>query len=299
MMPWTRDSWPSPCAGGWISRTCGRVKAAHDLRAWRRADAGAGREMSTALFDLAGHTALVTGSSRGIGLALARGLGEAGARVVLNGRDGERLAQAAGPLTRAGLTVDHAPFDVTDERAVEDGVAGVEERVGPIDILVNNAGLQLRQPLQDFAAEDWRRLLDANVTSAFLVGRAVGRRMLERRAGKIVNVCSLQSELARPSIAPYAATKGALKMLTRGMCADWAPSGICVNAIAPGYFATDLTAVLRDDPEFDAWIRRRTPAGRWGELRDLVGTVVFLAAPASDFVHGQVIFVDGGVSAVI
>jgi gluconate 5-dehydrogenase len=251
------------------------------------------------LFDLSGRTALVTGSSRGIGLTLARGLGRAGARVVLNGRDADRLAAAAGALRAEGLTVAVVPFDVTDEAAVDAAVARIEGEVAAIDILVNNAGMQLRRPLQDFAASDWHRLLETNVTSAFLVGRAVGRRMLARSAGKIINVCSVQSELARATIAPYTATKGALKSLTRGMCADWAPHGICVNAIGPGYFNTELNAALRADPEFDGWLRRRTPAGRWGELEELVGVAVFLAAPASDFVHGQIIYVDGGLTAVI
>ncbi|MFL5862619.1 MAG: SDR family oxidoreductase [Solirubrobacteraceae bacterium] len=251
------------------------------------------------LFDLTGQTALVTGSSRGIGLTLARGLARAGAQVVLNGRDPDRLGAAAGELTAEGLAVHAAAFDVVDETAVDTGVTRIEADIAPIDILVNNAGMQLRRPLQEFSTTDWRRLLDTNVTSAFLVGRAVGGRMLTRGAGKIINVCSVQSELARATIAPYTATKGALKQLTRGMCADWAPHGICVNAIGPGYFATELNAPLRADPEFDAWLRRRTPAGRWGELEELVGVAVFLAAPASDFVHGQIIYVDGGLTAVI
>jgi gluconate 5-dehydrogenase len=251
------------------------------------------------LFDLGGRTALVTGSSRGIGLTLARGLGRAGARLVLNGRDEDRLTGVAAKLRGEGLTVEIAPFDVTDESAVEAAVARVEDEVAAIDILVNNAGMQLRRPLQDFSAAEWHRLLETNVTSAFLVGRAVGSRMLARGGGKIINVCSVQSELARATIAPYTATKGALKSLTRGMCADWAPHGICVNAIGPGYFNTELNASLKADPEFDGWLRRRTPAGRWGELEELVGVAVFLAAPASDFVHGQIIYVDGGLTAVI
>jgi gluconate 5-dehydrogenase len=255
--------------------------------------------MSGELFDLGGRTALVTGSSRGIGLVLARGLGRAGARVVLNGRDETRLAVAADSLRAEDILTHTSPFDVTDEAAVEAAVAGIEAEIAPIDILVNNAGMQLRIPLEDFPSSDFRLLLETNVMSAFLVGRAVGSRMLDRGSGKIINVCSLQSMLARPSIAPYSATKGALKMLTQGMCADWAPRGICVNGIAPGYFVTELTRALRDDAEFDSWLRHRTPAGRWGELDELVGTAVFLAAPASSFVNGQIIYVDGGISAVI
>jgi gluconate 5-dehydrogenase len=255
--------------------------------------------VSAALFDLSGRTALVTGSSRGIGLAIARGLGRAGARIVLNGRDRDRLEAAARALVSDGLTVDAVPFDVTDETAVNGAVERIETETAPIDILVNNAGMQLRRPLEEFSLADWRWVMDTNVTSAFLVGRAVASRMLTRGAGKIINVCSVQSELARATIAPYTATKGALKQLTRGMCADWAPHGICVNAIGPGYFATELNAALQADPEFDAWLRRRTPAGRWGELDELAGVAVFLAAPASDFVHGQIIYVDGGVTAVV
>ena len=251
------------------------------------------------MFDLSDRTALVTGSSRGIGFTLARGLGQAGARIVVNGRDPDRLAASAAKLRDDGLSVEVAPFDATDEAAVDAAVARIEDEVAPIDILVNNAGMQLRRSLQDFSNADWHRLLEANLTSAFLVGRAVGRRMLTRGAGKIINVCSVQSELARATIAPYTATKGALKSLTRGMCADWAPHGICVNAIGPGYFNTELNAALRDDPEFDGWVRQRTPARRWGELEELVGVAVFLAAPASDFVHGQIIYVDGGLTAVI
>jgi gluconate 5-dehydrogenase len=255
--------------------------------------------MSTGLFDLSGRTALITGSSRGIGLTIARGLGHAGARVVLNGRDPGRLDAATRALASEGLTVHAAPFDVTDEAAVIAAVARIEAEAGPIDILVNNAGMQLRRPLQEFSAAEWSLLMETNVTSAFLVGRAVGTRMLVRGAGKIINVCSVQSELARATIAPYSATKGALRQLTRGMCADWAPHGICVNAIGPGYFATELNAALQADAEFDAWLRRRTPAGRWGQLEELVGVAVFLAAPASDFVHGQIIYVDGGLTAVV
>jgi gluconate 5-dehydrogenase len=255
--------------------------------------------VSTELFDLSGSTALVTGSSRGIGLVLARGLGGAGARVVMNGRDRATLGTAAETLRADGLDVHTSVFDVTDEAGVETAVAAIEADIAPIDILVNNAGMQLRRPLQDFSSAEFRKLLDTNITSAFLVGRAVGSRMLDRRAGKVINICSLQSELARPSIAPYAATKGALKLLTQGMCADWAPFGICVNAIGPGYFATELTKALREDAEFDGWLRRRTPAGRWGRLEELVGVAVFLASRASSFVNGQIIYVDGGISAVI
>ena len=256
--------------------------------------------MTHPLFDVTGRTALVTGSSRGIGRALATGLLEAGCTVVLNGRDDARLDAVRGELTeRTGGRVMVAAFDVTDPAAVAAGVAWVEDEVGPIEILVNNAGAQHRSRLLDFADEEWHRLLDVNITSAFLVGREVARRMVPRGAGKIVNVASLQSEAARPRTAPYAATKGAIKMLTKGMCAELGPSGIQVNALGPGYVQTELTAELVADPEFSAWVRGRTPAGRWGTVEDLVGALLFLCSPASDFVNGQILYVDGGMLAVL
>ena len=252
-------------------------------------------------FDLDGRLALVTGSSQGIGLALARGLAEAGARVVLNGRGAARVAKAAAGI--GDRAVDPAEglglFDVTDPDAVEAGVARIEREVGPIDILVNNAGIQRRTPLEDFPVETWREVMRANLDSVFFVGQAVARRMIPRRRGKIINIASLQSEAARPTIAPYTASKGAVKMLTRGMCADWARHGLQINAIGPGYFETALNRPLREDPVFDAWLCKRTPAGRWGKVEELCGTAVFLASSASDFVNGQVIYVDGGVLSVL
>lgn len=253
----------------------------------------------TDLFDLTGRTALVTGSSRGIGRGLAAGLADAGAHVVLHGRDRDRLTREAEALTAAGATVSTAAFDVTDEQAVERGVAELADRVGPIDVLVNNAGMQTRAPFTEFAVEDWHRLIATNLTSAFLVARAVAAGMQQRGSGKIINIGSVQSMLGRPGITPYAATKGGIVMLTRGMCADLGPSGIQVNAIAPGYFSTELTSALVADPEFSAWVERRTPAGRWGAVEDLVGAAVFLASRASDFVNGQVLYVDGGMTAVV
>ncbi|MGQ4436376.1 MULTISPECIES: SDR family oxidoreductase [unclassified Streptomyces] len=252
--------------------------------------------MSHPLFDISGRTALVTGSSRGIGLALAQGLLEAGCTVVLNGRDGGRLTKAAAELSD---DVHTAAFDVTDGPSVAAGIRDVEERVGPLDILVNNAGMQLRAPLLEFTDSDWHRIIDTNLTSAFLVGREAARRMTERGHGKIINICSLQSEVVRPGIAPYAATKGALKMLTKGMCADWGPSGVQVNGLGPGYIETELTQPLVQDEEFSAWVRKRTPAGRWGRTEDLVGGVLFLASPAADFVSGQILYVDGGMTSVL
>ena len=257
----------------------------------------------SSLFDLTGRRALVTGSSRGIGRALAGALLAAGATVVVHGRDTGALAAAMDELAAgdagAAARLHTAAFDVTDAGAVAEGVASAEAAAGPLDVLVNNAGIQVRGPLLEVDEAAWHRVLDTNLTSAFLVGRAVAAGMVARGRGKIVNVCSLQAELARPGIAPYAASKGGLKLLTRGMCADWAPAGLQVNAIAPGYFATELTSALVADPAFDDWVRARTPAGRWGRVEELAGAVVFLASPAADFVNGHMLVVDGGMSAVI
>ncbi|MFI7704538.1 SDR family oxidoreductase [Nonomuraea sp. NPDC049480] len=254
----------------------------------------------SALFDLSGRRALVTGSSKGIGEALATGLAEAGAEIVLNGRDPEALERARDRLAeRTGAKAHAMPFDVTDPEAVQRAVQELENRVGPVDILVNNTGIQHREPLLQVSAETFERVVHTNLTSAFLVGRAVATGMIERGYGKIVNICSVQTWLARPGIAAYSASKGGLAMLTKGMCAEWAGSGVTVNGLAPGYVITELTRPLVDDPAFDAWIRGRTPAGRWASVEDLVGTLVWLAAPASDFVNGQVIAVDGGLTAVI
>ncbi len=252
------------------------------------------------LFDLSGRRALVTGSSRSIGAALAAGLAKAGADVILNGRDRRSLVQAQAELSeQTGAKIYARAFDVTSESEVEAAVTDIEREIGPIDILVNNTGVQHRQPLLDVSLHDWERVLNTNLTSAFVVGRAVARGMVRRGHGKIINVCSVQTWLARPGIAAYAASKGGLAMLTKTMCAEWAPSGVAVNGLAPGYVVTELTQPLVGDPAFDAWIRGRTPAGRWARVDDLVGTLVWLAAPASDFVHGQVIAVDGGLTAVI
>jgi gluconate 5-dehydrogenase len=256
--------------------------------------------MSHPVFDISGRVALVTGSSRGIGKALAQGLLEAGCVVVLNGRDRLALSRTAEELAdlTAGTVLTEA-FDVTDPDAVAEGVARVEEQAGALDILVNNAGMQHRAPFTQFATEDWYRLLGTNLTSAFLVGREVARRMETRGRGKIINICSVQSETVRPGIAPYSATKGGLKQLTKGMCADLGPSGIQVNGLAPGYFDTELTSALVADPDFSAWVRRRTPAGRWGKVSELVGALIFLCSPASDFVNGQILYVDGGMLSVL
>jgi gluconate 5-dehydrogenase len=251
------------------------------------------------LFDLSGRIALVTGSSAGIGLALARGLAGAGATVVLNGRNDAKLQQAAARLRDEGAMVHAMAFDVTSADATAEAVQRIEREVGAIDILVNNAGMQRRAPLDEFAQADWHELMRTNVDSVFIVGQAVARRMIPRRRGKIINICSVQSELGRPNIAPYAASKGAVKMLTKGMAIDWGQHGIQVNGLGPGYFKTELTQALVDNPEFSNWLVNRTPSRRWGDVEDLVGAAVFLASDASAFVNGHVLYVDGGVTAAL
>jgi gluconate 5-dehydrogenase len=251
------------------------------------------------LFSLEGRTALVTGSSRGIGYAIAQALAGAGARLVLNGRSAEALEAAAEALRQGGAEVETSLFDVTDPAAVGAAIEAVEASVGPIDILVNNAGIQRRAPLDVFKDEDWRELMSTNLDSVYYVSKAVALHMIPRGRGKIINIGSVQCELARPGIAPYTASKGAVKNLTKGMCADWARHGIQVNAIGPGYFATPLNKALVEDPVFDEWLRKRTPAGRWGDLQDLHGAAIFLASDASNFVNGQTLYVDGGILSVI
>ena len=248
------------------------------------------------LFSLAGRTALVTGSSMGIGLALARGLGEAGASVILNARREDTLETAAHDLRADGIAVRTLSFDVTEPDAVRTAVDAAEAE-GPIDILINNAGMQHRAPLEDFPVDAFDRLMRTNVNSVFYVGQAVARHMIARGAGRIVNIASVQTALARPGIAPYTATKGAVANLTKGMATDWARHGLNCNAIAPGYFDTPLNAALVADPDFTAWLEKRTPAGRWGRVEELVGAAVFLCSDASGFVNGHTLFVDGGITA--
>ena len=255
----------------------------------------------TALFDLTGRIALVTGSSRGIGKVLATALADEGATIVLNGLDAERLqATRVEFAERYGADRIHArAFDVTDATAVAEAVAGIEREVGPLRILVNNAGIQHRVPMLDLDVADWQRVLDTNLTSAFLVGREAARHMIPRGAGKIINICSVQTDLARPTIAPYTAAKGGLRNLTRAMTAEWAASGLQINAIAPGYIHTEMTQNLVDDTAFNDWIVGRTPAHRWGTPADLAGPAVWLAGDGSDFVNGQVVFIDGGMTVVV
>jgi len=249
------------------------------------------------LFDLTRRTALITGSSQGLGLALARGLGQAGAAVVLNSRDQKKLSAAADKLKAEGLRVTTSVFDVTDAKAIEQAIAQVENDFAPIDILVNNAGIHRRALLADMTETQWREVIDADLTSVFLVTRQVGPRMIARGAGKIINICSLMSEVGRPTTGNYAAAKGGLKMLTRALATEWARHNIQCNGIGPGYFATELTKPLMEDPEFNRWICSRTPARRWGKPEELIGAAVFLASRASDFVNGQIIYVDGGLLA--
>jgi gluconate 5-dehydrogenase len=250
-------------------------------------------------FRLDGRVALITGSSTGIGLALARGLAEAGATVVLNARDADRLEAAGHALREAGLAVHARAFDVCDAAAVAASVDDIESQIGPIDILVNNAGMTRRGPFQDMAQADWRAVMSTNVDSAVIVGQAVVRHMLPRRRGRIINVCSVMSEVGRPGACAYTASKGALKMLTKAMAIDLAPHGINVNGIGPGYFKTELTAVLAADPKISAWISGHTPVGRWGELDDLAPAVVFLASDGARYVNGHVLYVDGGMTATL
>ena len=247
-------------------------------------------------FDLTGRVALVTGSSKGIGFSLSKGLAKAGARLVMNGRNEDDLEAAADTLRAAGAQVDTLSFDVTDPTAVREAVNDYE-RVGQIDILINNAGMQHRGPLEDFEADAFDHLMRTNVNSAFYVGQAVATHMIPRGKGKIINIASVQTALARPGIAPYTASKGAIANLTKGMATDWARLGLNCNAIAPGYFDTPLNAALVADPEFSAWLEKRTPQGRWGNVEELQGAAVFLASDAASFVNGHTLYVDGGITA--
>jgi gluconate 5-dehydrogenase len=249
------------------------------------------------LFDLSGRVALVTGSGQGLGLAVARGLAEAGATIVLNDIVPGRLDAAVARLRGEGLDTHGIAFDVTDASAVELGVERVEHAIGPIEILVASAGVQHRAPLEEFPEESWDRLMAINVKGVFLVAWAAARHMIPRGHGKIIAISSVQGACARRSIAPYTASKGAVNNLVKGMATDWARHGIQANAIGPGYFVTEITQPLADDPAFDSWLRDRTPAGRWGDPVELVGAAVFLASDASSFVNGQIIYVDGGLLA--
>ena len=249
-------------------------------------------------FSLVGRRALVTGSSAGIGFALARALAQAGAHVVLNGRNQSKLAAATHALQAEGLSVSSLGFDVTSAASVQQGVDAIEAE-GAIDILVNNAGMMIRGALHEYADSDWHMLMKTNLDSVYFVGKTVAKKMIPRGAGRIINICSVQSELGRPGVAPYMASKGAIKMLTKGMAIDWGPLGLNVNGLGPGYFKTELTEKLVNDPTFSAWLVNHTPSRRWGELEDLGGAAVFLASDASRFVNGHILYVDGGVTSTL
>ena len=250
---------------------------------------------SPSLFDLSGRTALITGSSRGIGFALAQGLAQAGARVIINSRQAAAVEAAAAQLKDQGLSVEAAPFDVADEASVEAAFVRLDQLGIAVDILINNAGIQHRQPMLEVALADWHRVIETNLTAAFLVGRAAARRMVNRgQGGKIINIGSLTSEAARATVAPYTVAKGGIKMLSRAMAAEWAQFNIQANSIGPGYIVTDMNEALVNNPSFDAWVKSSNPAQRWGRPEELVGTAIYLASAASNYVNGQIIYVDGG-----
>jgi gluconate 5-dehydrogenase len=250
-------------------------------------------------FDLTGKIALVTGAYRGLGFAIAKGIARAGATVVLNGRRPAELAAASRSLAGSGFRAATAVFDVTDAAAIRDGIAGINESYGQLDILVNNAGIQRRNPLVDFTQKDWDDIIATNLTAPFLMSQAVLPGMMARKSGKIIHIASLMSELARPTVVPYTAAKGGVRQLTRGMAVELAPHNIQVNAIAPGYFATEMNRALIDNVEFDAWVRKRTPAGRWGQPDEIAGLAVFLASSAANYMTGQLLVIDGGMSVAL
>jgi len=255
--------------------------------------------MDNSLFDLTGRVALITGSYQGLGLAIARGLGQAGATLVLNGRSEVKLGQAVSTLSGEGLKVFGSCFDISKTAQVQKQIASVEREAGPVHILVNNAGIQRRSPLEQFEESVWREVLDTNLTGLFLVSKQVVQGMIARKAGKIINICSLMCEMGRPTVGAYTAAKGGVKMLTKAMAVEWGKHNIQANGIGPGYFTTEMNRPLYEDPKFDAWIRGRTPMGRWGDPSELVGAAVFLSSRASDFVSGQIIYVDGGILAAL
>lgn len=251
------------------------------------------------LFSLKGRRALVTGSSRGIGLALATGLAGAGAEIVLNGRNQMRVTEAALALRDSGAVVHELPFDVADPHDAKRAVDRFESEIGAIDILINNAGMQFRHPLEEYPPEKFDELMRTNVNSVFYVSQAVAKHMIGRKAGRIINICSINSAVARPTIAPYTASKGAVANLTKGMATDWAKFGLNINGLAPGYFKTELNVALSSDPEFTGWLEKRTPMGRWGETPELVGAAIFLSSDASSFVNGHILYVDGAITATL
>jgi gluconate 5-dehydrogenase len=251
------------------------------------------------LFSLKGKNILITGSAQGLGYLMATGLGQYGARIIVNASTPAKVEAAVQKLRDEGIRAVGAPFDVTQKQDVDVAVERIEQDVGPIDVLVNNAGIQRRHPFTEFPEQDWNDVIAVNQTGVFLVSQAVTRRMVARQAGKVINICSMQSELGRDTITPYAASKGAVKMLTRGMCVELARHNIQVNGIAPGYFKTEMTQALVNDEAFSGWLCKRTPAARWGDPQELIGAAVFLSSKASDFVNGHLLFVDGGMLAAV
>ena len=251
------------------------------------------------LFSLKNKTVLVTGSGSGIGLSLAEGLAMAGAGIILNGRNVEKLQAARELLEKKGTNVYLLPFDVVNAGEAKAAIDRFEAETGPIDILVNNAGINHRGPFEEMSEERWKQVMDININGAMIVSQAVGPHMIRRKAGKIINICSMQSELGRKGIVPYAVSKGGIKMLTRAFCVEWGEHNIQVNGIGPGYFQTEMTRPLAEDPVFDSWLKNRTPAHRWGDPKELVGAAIFLASDASSYVNGHVLNVDGGLLASV
>ena len=251
------------------------------------------------LFSLKGKTALVTGSSRGLGNIFAQGLAEAGARVVLNGTNKSRLEEAVAAMKNDGHEASGRAFDISDSKACAENIPSIAAEFGPIEVLINNAGIQVRGPMHEFDDVDWERIIRINLSSMYYVSKYVVRGMMERRSGKIINIGSVQSELGRPTIVPYTASKGGVKMLTKGMAAEYGKHNIQVNAIGPGYFETELTRPLVEDKEFNAWLCARTPANRWGDPKELKGAAIFLASEASNYVNGHMLYVDGGLTACV
>ena len=255
--------------------------------------------MDASLFDLSGRTALVTGGGSGLGLAIAQALASGGAKVVLLGRNAAVLEKSAAEIVASGQTAGHVVCDLADANAIHPAVDKVQREHGTIDILVNNAGIQQRAAITEFPKEGWDRMIAVHLSAPFLLAQAVAGGMIERGRGKIINIASIMSDLARPTIVPYAAAKGGLKMLTRGLAVELGGRNIQVNAIAPGFFKTEMNRALIDNPEFDGWVKRRTPAGRWAEPFELAGVALLLASRASNYINGQIIYVDGGLTASV
>ncbi|NCB56899.1 MAG: gluconate 5-dehydrogenase [Gammaproteobacteria bacterium] len=246
------------------------------------------------LFSLSNKKVLITGSAQGIGFLLATGLADQGAEIIVNDVTHEKAETAVSKLRDLGYTAYPMAFDVTKKNEVDKAIDKIESDIGTIDVLINNAGIQRRHPFTEFPEQEWNDVISVNQTAVFLVSQAVAKKMINRKEGKIINICSMQSELGRDTITPYAASKGAVKMLTRGMCVELARYNIQINGIAPGYFKTEMTKALVENEEFTSWLTKRTPAARWGDPEELIGAAVFLSSKASDFVNGHLLFVDGG-----